>query len=417
VTEPTPDEVEFDCWSWGGPLHVRLRKDVFQPNYYGAVIGTIGVPAPAPASGFDVRALDAPPTPVVLAADSTLVRADRVIPAATCGVARGADGSYRERVPEKVVIHVLDGGTYDDDIAHWHTGSSCTPPHYVIKSDGEVTQMVAEKYMAQHAGPGGNPTMIGIEHDGTDADSANFTETMYVASAALVRDICSRNAIPVDRAHIIGHDEVPLQVLNQEHGDPGGYFDWDYYLALVRWDGVDPATKPLREVVDTAGPAAVTASAAWHEADRDSGRADWRQSRLNTGPSFQSAYGMRYMWADGAPDADPSDFIEFMFVAPAAGAWGVSAWWPILADGNPTTTIEIETTSSNPDQRLLTLVVDQRALSPMRGRKTVALGFSPTWYVLPAFDLTENDVVKVRVLRRSGAAGKVIADAFRFLKT
>jgi hypothetical protein len=417
VTEPTPDEVEFDCWSWGGPLHVRLRKDVFEPNYYGAVIGTIGVPAPAPASGFEARALDAPPAPVVVAADSALVRADRVIPAATCGVARDGDGNYRERVPEKVVIHVLDGGTYDDDISHWHTGSSCTPPHYVIKSDGEITQMVAEKYMAQHAGPGGNPTMIGIEHDGTDADSANFGETMYVASAALVRDICSRNAIAVDRAHIIGHDEVPLQVQGQEHGDPGGYWDWDYYMALVRWDGVDQATKPLREVVDTAGPAAVTASAAWHEADRDSGRADWRQSRLNMGPTYQHAYGMRYMWADGAADAPVDDFIEFMFVAPAAGTWSVSAWWPILADGNPSTTIQLQTTSSNPDQQLMTLVVDQRTLSPMRGRKTVALGFSPTWYVLPAFDLTANDVVKIRVLRRSGAAGKVVADSFRFLKT
>ena len=78
-------------------------------------------------------------------------------------------------------------------------------------------------------------------------DPATFTEDMYLASAALVRDICNRNGISVDRAHIIGHDEVT----GTTHGDPGGYFDWDYYLALVRWDGSTAATKPLRAVVDT----------------------------------------------------------------------------------------------------------------------------------------------------------------------
>jgi N-acetylmuramoyl-L-alanine amidase/GH25 family lysozyme M1 (1,4-beta-N-acetylmuramidase) len=44
VTEPTPDEVEFDCWTWGSNVHVRLPKTVFGANYYGAVIARVPTP-------------------------------------------------------------------------------------------------------------------------------------------------------------------------------------------------------------------------------------------------------------------------------------------------------------------------------------------------------------------------------------
>jgi hypothetical protein len=369
---------------------------------------------PAEAVGLEARALAAPPTPVVTAADSALVRPDRLIPATACGVVRDGSGNYRERTPEKVVIHVLDDNNgYAGDIASWRAGSSCTPPHYVIRNDGEITQMVAERYMAQHAGPHGNPTMVGIEHDGWDNDPAYFTEAMYLSSAALVRDICVRNAIPVDREHIIGHDEVT----GTTHGDPGGYWDWDYYLALVRWDGADPATRPLRHVVDATALSGPTPSAAWHSVDRDSGRADWRQRREGMGPLFYSAYGPRYVRAEGAADAPADDRVELRFVAPQAGAWAVSGWWPVLEDASTATRLEIAVpTTSNPDLQLQSLVVDQRATT-FRTRQTIALPLSPTWYALPMLDLQQNDEVVVRVFRRTDAPGKVIADAVRFLKT
>ena len=375
-------------------------------------------PQPAQAApaelGLDTSALEAPPTPVVTAADSPLVRPDRVLPANACGVARGGDGSYRERTPEKVVIHVLDDdGGYAVDIASWQSGHSCTPPHYVIRNDGEITQLVAEKYMAQHAGPGGNPTMIGIEHDGWDKEPSYFTEAMYVSSAALVRDICSRNGIDVDRGHIIGHDEVP----GTTHGDPAGYWDWDYYMALVRWGGVDAATKPLRFVVDATALSGPTPSGAWHSVDRDSGRADWKRLRENAGPLFYSGYGPQYVRAAAAADAPDDDGVQFRFVVPEAGSWGVSAWWPILDDACSATRIEISVpTSSNADQQLQTMVVDQTARW-LRTRATLALPLSPAWCPLPMLELQQNDEVRVRVLRRSDKPGYVIADAVRFLKT
>jgi hypothetical protein len=359
---------------------------------------------------LETRALDAPPTPVVVTADSPLVRADRVLPAHHCGVARKGDGTYRERTPDAIVIHVLQAN-YADVISTWQAGNDCTPPHYVIRNDGEITQLVAEKYMAQHAGPHGNPTMIGIEHDGWDGDPANFTEEMYLSSAALVRDICNRYGFDVDRAHIIGHDEVQ----NSPHGDPGGYWDWDYYMALVRWDGVNAPLKPLRSVIDTVG-IALPASGVWHEEDRDSGNAAWGRDRRNMGPFPRNSYGPRYLWSDGAADAADDDAVVFQFTVPQAGVWGVSGWWPVLPNANAKTRIEITTTSSDPTQQTMSSVMHQGELW-LRSRKTEALPHSPTWCPLPAFDLARNDVITVSVKRRSDAPGRVYADAFRFMKT
>ncbi len=81
VTEPTADEVEFDCWTWGAVVHVRLRKDVFNPNYYGAVIARVTTPAATssalavaaaqpPVDGIDVDTRDGIPSWADLRADA-----------------------------------------------------------------------------------------------------------------------------------------------------------------------------------------------------------------------------------------------------------------------------------------------------------------------------------------------------------
>jgi hypothetical protein len=110
-----------------------------------------------------------------------------------------------------------------------------------------------------------------------------------------------------------------------------------------------------------------------------------------------------------------------MFTAPEAGNWTVSAWWPILREANPATRIEIETAGSGPGDptpQVTTTTVDQHLVDWRRTRATAALALTPTWWPLPAaFDLAQNDYVKVRVFRRSDTRGHVIADAFRFLRT
>jgi hypothetical protein len=59
---------------------------------------------------------------------------------------------------------------------------------------------------------------------------------MYRASAKLVRYLALRLGIPLDRNHIIGHDNVPGTVPSTVagmHWDPGPYWDWHHYFDLL----------------------------------------------------------------------------------------------------------------------------------------------------------------------------------------
>ncbi len=57
-----------------------------------------------------------------------------------------------------------------------------------------------------------------------------FTDALYQESARLTAAICDRYGIPKDRAHILGHYEVP----GTDHTDPGGpNWDWVRYIRLV----------------------------------------------------------------------------------------------------------------------------------------------------------------------------------------
>jgi hypothetical protein len=136
---------------------------------------------------------------------------------------------------DTVVIHTIQG-SYAGCISWFQNCTSNVSTHYVVQSsDGEITQMLDESDMGWHAGNWTvNESSIGIEHEGYVADGdAWYTEAMYQSSAALVADIASRNDIPIDRDHIIGHVEVS----GTSHTDPGSYWDWDYYMELVRDGG------------------------------------------------------------------------------------------------------------------------------------------------------------------------------------
>ncbi|MFE0760219.1 N-acetylmuramoyl-L-alanine amidase [Streptomyces smyrnaeus] len=131
-----------------------------------------------------------------------------------------------------VIIHVTQE-FYDDTLAIFQNPDKAVSSHYVVRSaDGHVAQMVREKNVAWHAGNWNyNTRSVGIEHEGwIDEPDTWFTDAMYEASAALTADICRRHGIPLDRQHIIGHNEVP----GADHTDPGAYWDWARYMDLVK---------------------------------------------------------------------------------------------------------------------------------------------------------------------------------------
>ncbi|HLO04667.1 MAG TPA: peptidoglycan recognition family protein, partial [Symbiobacteriaceae bacterium] len=157
-----------------------------------------------------------------------------------------------------IVIHDTEGG-YQPSIDWFRNPASGVSAHYVIRSaDGEVTQMVDIKDTPWHAGNWFfNTHSIGIEHEGYAIDGAAwYNEHLYRSSAALVRYLSETYNIPADRAHIIGHDEVPgtsTSTQRTQHWDPGPFWDWGHFMELVGAP-ITPAAGKKSETIVTIKP-------------------------------------------------------------------------------------------------------------------------------------------------------------------
>ena len=140
---------------------------------------------------------------------------------------------------DMIVIHDIEG-TYASAIKIFQDPQRHGAAHYIVSYKGQVTQLVAEKDVAWHAGNWDyNTRAIGIEHEGFAAVN-RYTSPEYYASARLVASICSRWGVHLDRQHVIGHSQVPdpnnpkLFGGADHHTDPGRYWNWTGYLNLAR---------------------------------------------------------------------------------------------------------------------------------------------------------------------------------------
>lgn len=148
-----------------------------------------------------------------------------------------------------IVIHDTEGG--------WQgTLNMVQDPTYVSwqytmrSSDGKTWQHVLAKDVAWHAGNWYvNSHSVGIEHEGIAAQGATwYTEALYRNSARLVRYLAHKHRVPLDRAHIIGHDQVPGTLpttVGGMHWDPGPYWDWEHYFDLLGAP-IKESRKPVR---------------------------------------------------------------------------------------------------------------------------------------------------------------------------
>ncbi|WEO99204.1 N-acetylmuramoyl-L-alanine amidase [Streptomyces sp. FXJ1.172] len=136
-----------------------------------------------------------------------------------------------------IVIHDTEG-TWDG-VLHLIQDPTYVSWNYTIRStDGLIAQHVKAKDVAWHAGNWYvNAASIGIEHEGFLANpDAWYTEAMYRSSARLVKYLSRTYGIPLDRQHILGHDNVPgptTSVIPAMHTDPGPYWDWRHYFQLL----------------------------------------------------------------------------------------------------------------------------------------------------------------------------------------
>jgi hypothetical protein len=137
-----------------------------------------------------------------------------------------------------IVIHVAQG-SFSGTIAWFQNPSADVSAHYVVSRGGRVAQCVHNEDIAWHAGHWRtNTKSIGLEHAGYIGNPRSFTRRMYRSSARLSAYLCRRYNIPVDRRHIIGHNQVPgcsgpgggVSC----HRDPGRYWNWKRYMRLIR---------------------------------------------------------------------------------------------------------------------------------------------------------------------------------------
>lgn len=129
-----------------------------------------------------------------------------------------------------VIIHTVEG-SYQGCISWFKNPAAKVSAHYVVAYSGAITQMVKDKDRAWHAGSSYyNEHSIGIEHEGY-ASKNYWTDAQYKKSAALTRWICLTYGIPMTRQRILGHNEV-----SSYKSDPGSYFNWNYYMSLVKQD-------------------------------------------------------------------------------------------------------------------------------------------------------------------------------------
>ncbi|PZF99821.1 N-acetylmuramoyl-L-alanine amidase [Micromonospora deserti] len=159
------------------------------------------------------------------------------------GASPGAYGNHdlgnrpAQQKIEYIVIHDTEG-------YFWPSVNLVKDPrrvgwHYTLRSvDGHVAQHIKAKDVGWHAGNWYvNAKSIGLEHEGFAGHGTWYTEAMYRTSAKLVRHLALRFNIPLDRQHIIGHDNVPGTVAStvaRMHWDPGPYWDWSHYFDLLK---------------------------------------------------------------------------------------------------------------------------------------------------------------------------------------
>jgi hypothetical protein len=176
--------------------------------------------------------------------------------AASCFLAPAADASARPPVVwlkgegnftkshrpahaiSKIVVHVTEGAFWGS--VRWlRNPRAHASSHYVIARNGRIIQLVHLSDIAWHAGNWKvNSASVGIEHEGLTYGPEGFTDAQYRASARLAAWIANRSLMPIDRAHIIGHAQVPApgggRGGSDHHTDPGPNWQWSRYLRLVR---------------------------------------------------------------------------------------------------------------------------------------------------------------------------------------
>ena len=139
-----------------------------------------------------------------------------------------------------IVIHWFGIGTLSSANTRFQNKDAQASAHYGI-SGKTIYQWVEEQDTAWHAGVFDiNQRSIGIEHDATT--EKNMSEETYITSANLIREICQRHNIPLDRDHIKGHKEFKATQCP-------GTIDIDKLISLAKQENKETMTDEQKRIL------------------------------------------------------------------------------------------------------------------------------------------------------------------------
>lgn len=212
-------------------------------------------------------------------------------------------------------------------------------------------------------------------------DPGWFTDTMYRSSARLSAYLAKKHDIPIDRDHIIGHNEVPYP---NDHYDPGNYWDWDKYIGYVRQYAGEsfPAPPPngttYSKKIDNS------------KAKRFSAGNNWGKSSYSS-----QRYKTDYRYAE---PGDTYGAASFKVKTPTQGDYEIYGWWPADRGYNDQTVFWIYTFDGWVSEN-----VNQRTNG---GR----------WVYLGTYPMDAWDDCNVEVSNQSSGSGYIVADAIKVVK-
>ncbi len=276
----------------------------------------------------------------------------------------------------KVVIHVTQG-SWSSAINWFRDPSSNVSAHYTVRSsDGFIGQSVHEEDIAWHAGNWTyNETSIGIEHEGHVSQPSWFTDVMYRSSARLTAHLCEKYRIPIDRQHIVGHNEVP----GATHTDPGPHWNWTKYMRLIRgYAGDSGGETTYTMTVDNQNSERFRVSSAWD-------LSSWNTQRHLKNYRFTEPRGVE----------DPA---RFKLKIPSRGRYTHYGWWPASSGYNDRAIFRIQTADG-----VVRKAVNQR----QSGGRWVSLG---------TYEMRAGDGWYVELSSQSSGNGYIIADAVQVRK-
>ncbi|ACB95963.1 peptidoglycan recognition protein family protein [Beijerinckia indica] len=138
-------------------------------------------------------------------------------------------GDRKGRQPDAIILHHTAMVSGEAALLRLCDPAAEVSAHYLVWEDGRISQLVAEKHRAWHAGQSYwagerdmNSVSIGIElvHPGPEGGSPPYEEAQIAATIALCLDIMRRRSIPA--ARVLGHCDIAPD----RKDDPSAHFPW-----------------------------------------------------------------------------------------------------------------------------------------------------------------------------------------------